>query len=228
MARAAPNVLNVSSQFFLMQPWGRDQEYEADKLGMFIAHLAGYNIREVPVFWREFAGENASTFDFFSTHPADEKRIAVMIQSEVEILNRTDFYSRPLMPETPSPKDNVNALNTNTQAQPTFNNNQTQAQPMSQISNQSTVGGPVSEGNIGLCPSCGTIAFNGKVCINCGYSVEHSNDLRCQNCGAIINRGDSFCTNCGMEIGAVFYCKFCGSKVKRGDTFCTNCGHKLD
>ena len=48
--RIATNVADVGSQYFLMKPWGRDQELEADKLGMMIIHMAGYDITGVPDF----------------------------------------------------------------------------------------------------------------------------------------------------------------------------------
>ena len=51
LTRAATNVASIGSQFFLMNPWGRDQELEADKLGMMIIHWAGYDISRIPDFW---------------------------------------------------------------------------------------------------------------------------------------------------------------------------------
>ena len=56
LTRAATNVASVGSQFFLMNPWGRDQELEADKLGMMIIHWAGYDISQIPAFWQSMAG----------------------------------------------------------------------------------------------------------------------------------------------------------------------------
>ena len=105
ITRAAIGATQIGSHFFLTQPWGRDHEYEADKLGMILLHLAGYDVRFVPDFWYEFTKDNGHTFDFFSTHPADEKRLAVMRESLHEILIETDFYSKPVLPETPSPKE---------------------------------------------------------------------------------------------------------------------------
>ncbi len=53
LTRAATNVASIGSQFFLMNPWGRDQELEADKLGMMIIHWAGYDISRIPDFLAE-------------------------------------------------------------------------------------------------------------------------------------------------------------------------------
>lgn len=105
ITRTAIGLAEIGSHFFLTQPWGRDHEYEADKLGMILIHLAGYDVSIVPDFWYEFTKDDGNTFDFFSTHPSDEKRLAVMRESLHGILNETDFYSKPVLPETPSPKD---------------------------------------------------------------------------------------------------------------------------
>ena len=105
LARAATNVASLGSQFFLMNPWGRDQELEADKLGMMIIHWAGYDISGIPNFWQSMAGGNPNDHDFFSTHPSDSKRIAVMNELIVEIENEKDFYSSPVLEEVPTSKD---------------------------------------------------------------------------------------------------------------------------
>lgn len=104
MARTAINVANTSSTFFLTQPWGRDHELEADKLGLTISHLAGYNVEIVPEFWKNFSAHSGNEVDFFSSHPSDSKRIKVMQDSLNEIENGKDFYSGPLLPETPKVK----------------------------------------------------------------------------------------------------------------------------
>ena len=92
----ATNVADVGSQYFLMQPWGRDQELEADKLGMMIIHLAGYDITQIPQFWARMSGGNHK-HDFFSTHPTDKKRIRQMEKLVPKITNCDDFTSKPIL-----------------------------------------------------------------------------------------------------------------------------------
>ncbi len=41
---------------------------------MMIIHWAGYDISEIPAFWQSMSEENANDFDFFSTHPSDDKK----------------------------------------------------------------------------------------------------------------------------------------------------------
>ena len=94
--RIATNVADVGSHYFLMKPWGRDQELEADKLGMMIIHMAGYNVANVPAFWARMSG-GAHKNDFFSTHPTDQKRINQMNKLVPKIVNCTDFTSKPIM-----------------------------------------------------------------------------------------------------------------------------------
>ena len=105
LTRAATNVASIGSQFLLMNPWGRDQELEADRLGMLIIHWAGYDISGIPAFWQSMAAQNTNEHDFFSTHPADSKRMASMNELIYEIENQTDFYSQPVLSSTPKPKD---------------------------------------------------------------------------------------------------------------------------
>ena len=100
LTRAAVNGVDIGSQFLLLNPWGRDQELEADRLGMLIIHWAGYDITGVPAFWQKMSGQNANNFDFFSTHPADDKRIAVMRSLVDEIEDGID-YSRPVLADRP-------------------------------------------------------------------------------------------------------------------------------
>lgn len=65
ITRAATNVASIGSQFLLMNPWGRDQELEADRLGMMIIHWAGYDISRIPAFWQSMSAQNSNEHDFF-------------------------------------------------------------------------------------------------------------------------------------------------------------------
>ncbi len=143
LTRAATNVASIGSQYFLMNPWGRDQELEADKLGMMIIHWAGYDISSIPSFWQAMAGGNPNSHDFFSTHPSDSKRIAVMNELIYEIENQKDFYSTPVLSDVPTPKEEFN--------------------PSSNESN----------GNFKYCQKCGSRAdLDSKFCINCGARFD--------------------------------------------------------
>ena len=165
LTRAATNVASIGSQFFLMNPWGRDQELEADKLGMMIIHWAGYDISGIPDFWQSMAGGNPNDHDFFSTHPSDSKRIAVMNELIVEIENQKDFYSGPVLSEVPTPKDKFKQSNF-------VSGNKKYCQNC----------GAVADSSDRFCTNCGAKFEIELYCPNCGASVG-SGDSFCTNCG---------------------------------------------
>ena len=165
LTRAATNVASIGSQYFLLNPWGRDQELEADKLGMMIIHWAGYDISSIPNFWQSMAGGNPNNHDFFSTHPSDSKRIAVMNELIVEIENQKDFYSSPVLSDVPTPKDEFMQSNFS-------EDNKKYCQYC----------GAVADSNDRFCTNCGAKFEIDWRCPNCGVSVA-SGDSFCTNCG---------------------------------------------
>ena len=79
----AQNLFNlgfgIGSQAGVILPYSRKHEYEADKIGMYLMDLAGYDINAAPAFWEKMLDDkNPNTNDFFSTHPSDAKRIAAL------------------------------------------------------------------------------------------------------------------------------------------------------
>jgi len=58
-------------------PFSREQEYEADKIGLILMAKAGYDPREAPAFFERMmrASKQASPPEFLSTHPTDQHRI---------------------------------------------------------------------------------------------------------------------------------------------------------
>ncbi|MGN0176395.1 MAG: M48 family metallopeptidase [Methanobrevibacter sp.] len=157
LTRVATNVASIGSQFFLMNPWGRDQELEADRLGMMIIHWAGYDISHIPAFWRDMSRQNSNEHDFFSTHPADSKRIATMEQLIIEIEREEDFYSRPVI-------GNNSTISTNS--------------PSNFCTN---CGAPVGS-NDKFCFSCGNKLEVELKCPKCSCRVGDG-DAFCTNCG---------------------------------------------
>ena len=165
ITRAATNVATIGSQFLLMNPWGRDQELEADRLGMMIIHWAGYDISHIPAFWQAMAFQNSNEHDFFSTHPADSKRIAAMNELINEIENKKDFYSHPVIAETPMPKEE-------------FKDSHLTGSDIKYCQQCGFKADVVDK----FCTNCGAKFDDELKCSNCGASVN-AGDSFCVNCG---------------------------------------------
>ncbi len=68
----------LGTQYGIMLPFSRKDEYEADRYGLVFTALAGYDPHEAINFWQrmeKFAGSQKPP-EFVSTHPSDENRIA--------------------------------------------------------------------------------------------------------------------------------------------------------
>lgn len=89
-AQALFNVgFGIGSQAGVILPYSRKHEYEADKIGMYIMDIAGYDVNAAPAFWEKMLdGKTASQSDFFSTHPSDAKRITALKEA---IKTKPDF-----------------------------------------------------------------------------------------------------------------------------------------
>ena len=208
---AITNIADIGSELFLIQPFGRSQEIEADKLGMMIIHWADYNIRRIPAFWQSMSEENANNFDFFSTHPSDDKRIAAMNEMIFEIENRTDFYNQPVLSDSTSTSSNI------LEKVPTFET------PSAGVSG---IAATKNSHSANTCKYCGNIVkIDDIFCTNCGKKIK--TELRCNKCGHPVNDDDIFCTNCGNKLNHELKCSNCGSTVNKDDTFCFNCGNKI-
>ncbi len=70
-------LMGVGVEFGLALPYSRQQELEADRMGLFTMARAGFDPREAVTLWRtmdQLAGSRGP--DFLATHPSPEARIA--------------------------------------------------------------------------------------------------------------------------------------------------------
>ncbi|WP_417886199.1 M48 family metallopeptidase [Zunongwangia sp.] len=67
----------IGSQVGVMLPFSRSQEAEADRIGLTLIAIAGYNPDEAADLWRRMQQRSGggSTPEFMSTHPSNETRI---------------------------------------------------------------------------------------------------------------------------------------------------------
>ena len=67
----------IGAQVGVMLPFGRKQEYEADKMGLVLMAMAGYDPRYAVSFWQKMAQSKggSQTNELLSTHPSDANRI---------------------------------------------------------------------------------------------------------------------------------------------------------
>lgn len=69
-------VYGVGAEYGVMLPYSRDNELEADQLGLIFMALAGYNPQTAVAFWERMSAAGGSKpMEFMSTHPSDARRI---------------------------------------------------------------------------------------------------------------------------------------------------------
>jgi len=70
-------VYGLGAQMGVVLPYSRDNELEADKLGLIFMALAGYDPRTAVGFWERMSATGGSKpAEFMSTHPSDDRRIS--------------------------------------------------------------------------------------------------------------------------------------------------------
>lgn len=85
-------VFGLGAQYGVMLPFSRQQELEADEIGLIVMALAGYDPRVAIPFWTRMSqmGSGGNIPAFLSTHPTDAQRIAHIEQIMPRVL---EFYA---------------------------------------------------------------------------------------------------------------------------------------
>jgi Zn-dependent protease with chaperone function len=82
------NTVGLLSQIGIMNPFNRNQESEADYLGMIFSSLSGFDIRETKELWVRMKESNKGKEppEFMSTHPSSDNRIKNLLGWENSII----------------------------------------------------------------------------------------------------------------------------------------------
>ena len=109
----------LGTQVGVMLPFGRKQEYEADKMGLVLMAMAGYDPRYAVNFWQKMAQSKggAQQSELLSTHPSDANRIRAI---EAYLPTALQYYQGASHSSTPA-----TATGTKTKSTPSKKSSQT-------------------------------------------------------------------------------------------------------
>jgi predicted Zn-dependent protease len=80
-------LINAGAKFGILS-YSRSHETEADKLGLYLMAVAGYDPSEAPKFWlrmQKATGSGGRPPEFLSTHPSHERRVAELQGWQAEV-----------------------------------------------------------------------------------------------------------------------------------------------
>jgi predicted Zn-dependent protease len=121
-AQIGAAVLGLGAQYSML-PFSRQQEYEADEIGLIVMALAGYDPRAAIPFWTRMSqmGGGGQIPPFLSTHPTDANRIAHIEQIMPRML---EFYrgtgvqnttTEPIRTNTTIPQSDLDGARTSSE-----------------------------------------------------------------------------------------------------------------
>ncbi len=83
----------IGGKVFVALPFGRKQELEADKMGLVLMALAGYDPHNAVTLWQKMARKSGGQRnEFLSTHPSEAKRIRKIQKALPEVMKYYKGY----------------------------------------------------------------------------------------------------------------------------------------
>ena len=90
----AQQVYGLGANYGVMQPFSRKHESEADKMGLVLMSIAGYNPEVAVTFWQKMQASSSSNVpEFLSSHPSHETRISDIQKWLPDI--KKQYYTAP-------------------------------------------------------------------------------------------------------------------------------------
>lgn len=71
----ASTVYGLGTQVGVMLPFNRKQELEADRIGLILMAISGYDPNQAVPFWQRMGQNSSGNVEFLSTHPSDNTRV---------------------------------------------------------------------------------------------------------------------------------------------------------
>lgn len=93
-ANQIAGVLGMGAQYGVILPYGRNQELEADRLGLVSMARAGYDPRAAVALWENMREAGPRPAEFTSTHPSPDNRIARLQEMMPEALRIYEAQAR--------------------------------------------------------------------------------------------------------------------------------------
>jgi predicted Zn-dependent protease len=108
LGQAFSRVYGFGSQVGYTLPHSRDQEYEADRIGLILMAKAGYEPEAAVSFWQNMRKAGGSKPPaFLSTHPANDNRIQTIIKYLPEARSYAPTKAAPFIPPDDDPPPGV-------------------------------------------------------------------------------------------------------------------------
>ena len=103
-------VYGLGAQVGVMLPFNRKQELEADRMGLILMAIAGYDPHVAVPFWQRMGASGSGTVEFLSTHPSDNTRVA---EIQKYIPEAMEYYNAIWESDTNGTKTTKPASSTN-------------------------------------------------------------------------------------------------------------------